>query len=133
MMRQSRTTWSLLAVASGLAIAGATWIMRSNSFDEGAFRDVEHLVAVDVESEPAPNGYRISGVLVNRSDRSAGAVVLSVKVMDESNTLLGTNPLINVLNVPAQASREFGALVPGKAATGEVKVAIEPSVVSWTE
>lgn len=133
MKRYSRMTWLLLAVLGALFIARAVWMTRPNSFDEGDYRNVEELMVTDVDWKPAPSGYRVSAVLENRSKRPAHSIVLTAKVIDESDTVLGTSALVNVLNVPAQASRDFEFLIPSEAVTVEVRVTIEPAVVSWTE
>ena len=133
MMRGSRKAWLVLAAAGVALGAGAIWSTRPISFHKEAFRDVAKLEVTDVTWEPAPGGYRIGGVLVNQDERLAYSVVLTAKVLDESDTLLGANPLINVLRVPARGREAFEVLVPAKASTGRVKVTMEPTVVSWME
>ncbi|GMU23496.1 MAG: hypothetical protein AMXMBFR13_35740 [Phycisphaerae bacterium] len=116
-----------------LLIAGVIWLNRPRGFDEQALRDVSGLEVREVSWRPVPNGYRVAAVLTNRDQRWASSVVLIARVLDESGMLLGTNPLINVLNIPPQGSRGFETVVPAKSARGQIKVTIEPAVVSWKE
>ena len=132
-MSPRKASWLLLTLVLALAAVWLVWLTGSSPFREGEYRDTGDLSVHQVTWQAAEDGYRIHAVLVNRGRRSASSVLLVGEVRDLGNELIAANPLINVLALPAGASRPLEAFVPAERAPKEVKVNVTPTLVRWEE
>ena len=104
---------------------------RESSFDEAAYRDTANLTVKEVTWEIVESGCIVKGVLVNQDTRSASSVVLVVELRDETGRVRASNPMVEILNVPSQVSKEFEAFLPARSVPPEATVAARAVVACW--
>ncbi|MBN1511765.1 MAG: hypothetical protein JXB13_07105 [Phycisphaerae bacterium] len=124
MKRRSKLVLGLLA-GCALAGPGLGWIAWKPASPNAGLFDTDSLIVRELAWSLKQGRCVVRGTLENHSDREALSVVVVLEMRDPDGEVVATNPMVEVLRVPGNASTPFeGAL--------SVRGVVEPFEVTAT-
>ncbi len=110
MTRRSKHLIIVLAccTAAGAVLGWYVWQSRDSS---ASLLDTSELAVAGLTWEMGDGGCTVGGTLVNHSKRAARSAIVIIELRDSAGNVLATNPMVEVLDVPADTDMPFaGAL-----------------------